>query len=133
MTKITAEKTVMETMMATLIAPKMAPKRIHQYITKGAGHRKRTIGVLVGEQRDCFLHIGWSKANESKGDKFDKDFGMDLAIKRLNARDIVPVPHSIYNAVRKFEARCYRYFKGCGVFSKIKIQPNKPKKVVEIA
>jgi len=105
--------------------------RIHQYITKGAGHRKKIVGVLVGEMIDQRIHIGWSRANGSKGDKFDRNYGMNLAIERLKAKETVAVPHSIVDAVVKFQSRCHRYFKEATTLEIIPIQPVPKKTLVE--
>ena len=102
---------------------KSEPKRIHQFITKGAGNRKRKIGVLVGEMRDKTIFIGWSRANESMGDKFDRDYGMNLAIERLKAKEMVSIPDSIVVEVVAFQGRCQRYFKDADGTCKITVQP----------
>ena len=100
-------------------------KRIHQFITKGTGSRKRKVGVLVGEMRNQTVFIGWSRANENMGDKFDKDYGMKLAIERLKAKQMVPIPRSIFVNVLNFSNRCRRYFKDSEVTCTVPVQPQR--------
>lgn len=105
-------------------------KRIHQYVKKGLDNKKRVVGVLVAEVRDGDLRFGWSRANSSKGDKYDRDFGMNLAIKRLNAKTPIPIPHSFGEPTFKFMERCCKYFKHGVNFPNIPVQ-ELPKEVEE--
>lgn len=107
--------------------------RIHQYITRKVNNQNRTIGVMVAEYdaiRDAVV-MGWSRVNVNAGDKFDRNFGMRLAVQRMQAQEMVPVPESIHSNMIQFSDRCSRYFKNAGGISKISVQPL-PKAKVEV-
>jgi len=93
---------------------------IHQHIKKKNGRR---IGVMAGTiDADGCIRLGWSRANVNAGDKFNPKFGLKLATERLNAQEIVPVPHSIVQNMYDFKKRCYRYFKEAEGSFKIVVQ-----------
>jgi hypothetical protein len=87
---------------------------IHQFI-KGTGSRKHiNVGVLIGYKQGESVYISGSKANLSKGDKFDKTTGIELAKKRLCNLDSgrpVKIAASMEKPLEKFKTRCQKYFK----------------------
>jgi len=86
---------------------------IHQYVRDNKG---RKVGILVGRLSKIThetgkIKIGWSRVNRNAGDKFDREFGMELALKRTAARQMVKCPQSMEYDVFRFAKRCKRYFK----------------------
>ena len=87
-------------------------KMIMQYVKANVKGQKRKVGVLVGQLNDKGqIVMGWSKANASLGDKFDKKYGINLAVNRTCSEQILPYPVSFRKEASKFEDRCLRYFK----------------------
>jgi hypothetical protein len=71
------------------------------------------VGVVVAckmEGTDTVV-IGHSKANLSRGDKFDKKLGINIAIERAIHGSDVPAPSSLSLMVEKMKARAIKYFK----------------------
>ena len=92
---------------------------IHQYVKKKVKGSQRTVGILVGEKdKDGIISIGWSKVAHSKGDRFDRVRGMEIAKGRLFT-DSVTVPHSIKRDTLDFMKRCQRYFKDMNAFKPV--------------
>lgn len=86
---------------------------IHEYIRERVpDKRKRPIGVIVGTVIDEVIYVGWSKTNIKLGDKFDKKFGIDLALKRAKGLvDTPKLPPQMKVQMREFQVRCLSYFK----------------------
>ena len=68
-------------------------KMLVKYVKNSKGQR---VGVVVAIDRD---KVGWSKCNFSMGDKFNRDRGKFIAIKRAEKYNYTPtivqkVPHS---------------------------------------
>jgi hypothetical protein len=106
------------------------PPYIHQILVKRVKGQRQKVGVLVGRtDSNNKIKIGWSRTNIAKGDKFDKNYGLNLAIMRTYAQHTVPVPQSIIKDIVKFRDRCGRYFKnGKGLYSgtdAITVQPQR--------
>ena len=71
------------------------------------------VGVVVAckfEGNDNVV-IGHSKANLSRGDKFNKDLGLHIAIDRAISNSTAPIPSSILDTVNKMKSRAIKYFK----------------------
>jgi len=96
---------------------------IHQFVVKNVNGCKRRVGILVGKRVGNTVKIGWSRANAKRGDKFDREMGMKLAIERTKADETVPMPHSMAGEAYDFRHRCIRYFKDASSISKIAVQP----------
>ena len=101
------------------------PEFIHQYVLRNVNGQRKTVGVLVGKLVNGRVKIGWSKANTSLGDSFDKKFGLNLALERTKADDTVPLPHSMKKDGYRFQDRCCRYFKDACRGPMVVIQPIK--------
>lgn len=72
------------------------------------------VGVVVACKIEGDKHIviiGHSKANISRGDRFDKKLGIDIAIDRAVHGSYVSIPSSMIDIVEKMKARAIRYFK----------------------
>ena len=96
---------------------------IHQYIMGNVKGQRQKVGVMVGRKdENGVVRIGWSRANVSKGDQFDRDQGIQIAEDRTYAEDFVPAPHSIGGALYNFSGRCQQYFKNAGGFQKVVIK-----------
>lgn len=88
---------------------------IVQYIVKRVGGQKQVVAVLVGTMYQAVIKIGWSRANINAGDRFDKEFGLQLARERIRAKQMPFAPHSLAKDIYAFSERCRRYFKGYDV------------------
>lgn len=81
------------------------------------------IGIIVGQKGlNRKWTIGWSKAATKRGDRFDKEMGLRIAVGRANAADAknIPyvcndrefkIPHDIKKMLPDFKDRCERFFK----------------------
>jgi hypothetical protein len=90
-------------------------KVIHQYIKGEVKGAEQNVGVLVG----CIdgygiVGIGWSKVAHSRGDKFNRERGLEIAKGRMMTE--VTVPYSLKDDTLKFMRRCKRYFKDMNSF-----------------
>ena len=92
---------------------------IKRNIRKNVNGRKVIVGLMVADKVNGLVKYGSSKAAITRGDSFDPDYGMCLAIQRLNARDTVPIPNSMAEDFIRFEGRCNKYFKDADGFMKI--------------
>jgi len=85
---------------------------IFEYIRKRKNGRTFKIGVILGLIDNGVIRVGWSKCNIKK-DVFSRDDGLTLAKQRAMGNNIPPTipPLCTQSQVRKFGARCVRYFK----------------------
>lgn len=88
---------------------------IFEYIRRRKGGKTIKVGVIIGRlASDKVIKIGWSKCNFKMGDKFDVAEGVEIAKRRTKdtgiAQEIPPTPLCIKGQVRRFGARCVRYF-----------------------
>lgn len=83
---------------------------IKQYIRNKKG---QPIGCLVAKKRGSKYAVGFSKCR--KGDKFDKEFGTEVAQRRvdmlLHHDRFYEIPRSIADAYQKMAERAARLFK----------------------
>ena len=97
-------------------------KQIHQYVKKKVNGSTRIVGILVGciDETEV-VHFGWSKTAVTKGDKFNKERGFEIAngrvIHSMNNIAGKVLPHSMKEDNKRFVERCKRYFKN-GKFRK---------------
>ena len=86
---------------------------IFEYVRKRRGGMTHKVGIILGWIDNDTIKIGWSKCNLKEGDQFSSEVGMKLARSRaLNEPQTrTPTPECIRNQVRRFGARCVRYFK----------------------
>jgi hypothetical protein len=88
------------------------PAYIHQYIVKRVGGREQKVAVFVGRKdKSGSIRIGWSRANINAGDKFNREFGLKLALERTKAVTLMELPFSLWKEGHKFAERCHRYFR----------------------
>jgi len=98
-------------------------KMIHQYVMGNVNGQRAKVGVLVGHKdSNDHVSIGWSRANASKGDKFESGRGIGLAVERSKATEIVPLPHSMAMDFERFRARCEKYFKSHAPYARLQEQ-----------
>ena len=99
---------------------KKSPEPLIQFVVKNVKGQRRKVGVIVARLEEFegvgkMVHkvrLGWSRANFSKGDVFDKHEALKIAIGRTKAFEMVPVCHSFRKDMALFRERCLRYFKG---------------------
>ena len=84
---------------------------IFEYIRKRKAGRTFKVGVIIGYNENGVIKVGWSKCNINK-DVFNPDIGLSLAKERAN-KPLSPLspPLCVQSQVRRFGARCVRYFK----------------------
>ena len=86
---------------------------IFEYIRRRKGGQVRKVGILVGRKNaNHEIRIGWSKCNFKMGDQFDFARGWMIATDRMNGKVAPSSPLCLNRQLRKFAARCIRYFKG---------------------
>ena len=91
--------------------PKGLPGNIlHEYARNKRG---QSVGVLaaVPHHENGSIVIGWSRANTTKGDRFNKAEGLRIALSRSALHRIPVVPHSMVDAYIRFRNRCVKYYK----------------------
>ena len=92
---------------------------IHDYIrARVAGKGIPIVGVIVGTVIKGQIVTGWSQTNLKAGDKYDKIYGLKLALDR--ARGIVETPAlpiQLKRHMEQFKIRCLRYFKQADTLS----------------
>ena len=72
---------------------------------------RRPVGIFVAKAlTDKTFNIGYSKCKVSM-DTFDIEKGIDLAVKRCNARKPLEIPSSMRDEFAKFYTRAAKYFK----------------------
>ena len=84
---------------------------IKERVTGMKGLQK--VGVIVGfvSNGGSTIRIGFSKANLKAGDKFDLEYGIDLAIERAcKWVPSVKLPVHLVGMMKQFEERCLKYF-----------------------
>jgi len=107
---------------------------IYQY-TKD--NRNNPVGVVVAlKNANGEVWVGHSRANRSKGDEFNRDRGLDIALDRALKRSIASIPPSMAEDVLNMANRAARYFKVamsdvhvCGtsnVFDTLELMPDYP-------
>lgn len=68
-------------------------------------------GVLVAGMVDGEVRIGWSYTNKKLGDSFDKEFGINVSMNRLNKPSRLQIPHKVMKEINNsFIPRCEEYF-----------------------
>jgi hypothetical protein len=81
---------------------------IYEYVKDKHGHLR---GVMYATSRK---NIGWSFCNSKKGDKFDKELGIEIAsgrAKKRNAYRDAAIPNFAKSALKKMKNRAKKYFK----------------------
>jgi len=120
-------------------------KEMVKYIRKTRNGKNVKVGVFYAVESDCrgIVRIGWSKANEKAGDKFDKERGLIIAKHRsqANPANLPYMPSSIRNSYKYFRNNLIQHhFKGYtvddngGNFGKnpwVKSIPENPKETIE--
>jgi len=100
---------------------------IHQYVKKTVRGRHQTVGILVGSiDKKGIVHFGWSKTAVTRGDKFDKERGFEIANGRVSHSKagfpLGNIPRSMHNDMEYFVKRCGRYFKDRKAMAPVEIQ-----------
>jgi hypothetical protein len=87
---------------------------LRQYVRDKQG---RPCGVVVSDKLSGEIYFGYSLCNTKKGDKYNREKGLEIAIGRLRSRkmpfsdyfeDIVP--QTIINTLEQIKDRSFRYF-----------------------
>ena len=83
---------------------------LHEYTRNKRG---QSVGVLaaVPHHENGSIVIGWSRANTTKGDRFNKAEGLRIALSRSALHRIPVVPYSMVDAYIRFRNRCVKYYK----------------------
>jgi hypothetical protein len=83
---------------------------LHQYVRNKRG---QSVGVLaaVPHHEDGSILIGWSRANTTNGDCFNKAEGLRIALERSAKSRFPAVPYSMIEDYIRFKARCVKYYK----------------------
>jgi hypothetical protein len=89
---------------------KPVEKPIYEYIRRRYKGKFQKIGVIYGNVHAGVIRVGWSKCNLKSGDKFNPHTGLEMAEKRTIQPDRTNPPLCIRRQLRRFGARCIRYF-----------------------
>ena len=92
------------------------PKGIHVYILDNKNQRVGVFAATTNDFHPNEIFIGWSKCNESSGDRFDSKRGVEIAYQRSAKCSIAPVPVSMQHRYEAFRHRCKKYFKNHSIF-----------------
>lgn len=84
---------------------------IHEYIYDKRRQLKGVWAATPSEKNPNQVYVGFSLCNKSKGDRFNKRMGLDIALGRSASQSIVDVPSSLHEGYEFFLKRCSRYFK----------------------
>lgn len=71
---------------------------------------KEKAGLMLADKVDGKLRIGYSSVNTKKGDKFDKDFGLQIARGRMTKQRVL-VKQYLLESVERFANRAKKYFR----------------------
>jgi hypothetical protein len=78
-----------------------------------SGYRGKPVGVVISQVVNGKLYVGWSLAN--KKDKYERDFGILVAVNRLTPVDRlvgdISVPYNVRRHAMFMVARSLAYFK----------------------
>ena len=84
---------------------------IVKYFKRGKSHTRK--GVMVAVPADGVVTFGYSLCH-TKLDKFDKEFGKNIAIRRAAtalAGRVLNIPDSMKKEFEQFKLRCKKYYK----------------------
>lgn len=71
----------------------------------------RRVGVLVAVPCEGNIRIGWSLCNRKANDKFDKKFGLQIAVDRAIKASEAPIALSLIKKAKAFIHRAKIYYK----------------------
>ena len=91
-------------------------KGIHVYILDNKNQRIGVFAATTNQLNPNEIFIGWSKCNESAGDRFDAKRGVEIAYQRSAKCSISPIPESLKHRYEAFRHRCKKYFKNHTIF-----------------
>lgn len=74
-------------------------------------NKRRPIGVLLAYKDGRDIRFGWSRANRSAGDSFERFEGILMAVERASTNSTLPIPHSLKSDSDRFLGRASRYYK----------------------
>lgn len=108
-----------------------------QFIVKKVNGQRRKVGVIVARLHDTgtvldgnlrvkTIRFGWSRTNFNKGDVFNKEVALNIAMGRAMAKEFTPVCHSFKKDIQFFWERCQRYFKDATGSDIITFMPQTP-------
>lgn len=76
------------------------------------------VGVILASKRsDNTVGIGWSRCAVNRGDNFNKERGLQIALGRAEHGAVDCPPSSMFKVIEAMEARAAKYFKGSEVRS----------------
>jgi len=85
---------------------------LHEYVKERVAGRRQTVGVIVGTLVKGQIVTGWAKTNLKAGDKYNKGYGLTLALDRARGQQVSPeIPPQMVRQMTEFRNRCVRYFK----------------------
>lgn len=83
---------------------------IIRYFRKNKSSIKKGVMVAIPFEEEGIVKFGYSLCHLSL-DKFNKDFGKDVAIARAMRGRPLDIPDSMKKEFDKFKARCKKYYK----------------------
>jgi hypothetical protein len=84
---------------------------IHAYVYNSRRHPVGVLAAVPSQDKPSEVVIGWSRCNNSAGDRFDKHIGVQIAYERSLKQSTAEVPMTMEAEYTEFYARATRYFK----------------------
>ena len=79
-------------------------------------NKRGTVGVVLASKKsNSKVGIGWSRCAVNRGDTFNKETALKIALGRAEKGAINLPPHSMFDSINAMQARATKYFKGCEV------------------
>jgi hypothetical protein len=75
-------------------------------------NRRGTVGVVLASKKaNGKVGIGWSRCAVNRGDNFNKETALKIALGRAEKGSVDMPPHSMFKVIASMEDRAKRYFK----------------------
>jgi len=84
---------------------------IHAYVYNSRRHPVGVLAAVPSQDRPSEVVIGWSRCNNSAGDRFNKQLGVQIAYERSLKRSTTEVPLTMTPHYTAFYERATKYFK----------------------
>ena len=84
---------------------------IHAYVYNSRRHPVGVLAAVPSRANPDQVVIGWSRCNNSAGDRFNKHIGVQIAYERSLKQSTAEVPMTMEAEYTEFYDRATRYFK----------------------
>ena len=84
---------------------------IHAYVYNSRRHPVGVLAAVPSRANPDQVVIGWSRCNNTAGDRFDKRIGVQIAYERSLKASTAEVPLTMTSDYTNFFVRATKYFK----------------------